>query len=113
MSNLNPKFNTILSESTRHDNRLSPLARLIYSEILYLSKKHGFCNTPNRYFAALYDCTIRQISATFQQLSEFKYVTLVHNPKLSLKQCDEFGGFAPVRLIYPQVNLELVFSAKK
>jgi hypothetical protein len=112
MLNQIPKYSTILSATVRYDNRLSPLARLIYSEILYLSKGKGFCDTPNKYFAELYDRSITQISATLRQLSYYRYIKLIHNPELSFKDQYVFGG-NPLRLIFPQVDLELVFSAKK
>jgi len=66
-----PTYYSILIAEVRYDKRLTPLQKLLYSEITALSNKTGECWASNKYFADLYE-----VSETWVSLSIKKLVSL-------------------------------------
>jgi len=71
-----PRYYTILPAEIRYDNKLTPLAKLLFSEILTLSIKDGYCYATNSYFAKLYNTKKETISRTISALVDKGYIQL-------------------------------------
>ena len=63
----------IIPEKVRYDNRLSAMEKIIYGEVVALSKKHGYCFASNKYFADLYDVTTVSVSRWINNLTNYGY----------------------------------------
>lgn len=70
-----PTYYTILPADIRYDNELTPIAKLVFSEILVLSIKDGYCYASNNYFAELYGVGIATIKRAVALLMEKNYIT--------------------------------------
>lgn len=64
----------ILPASVRYDTRLSPSAKLIYSELTALTNKHGFCWASNQYFADLFVVHKKSVSRWISELVQAGHV---------------------------------------
>jgi hypothetical protein len=71
-----PKFYTVLPADVRYDSRLSPLAKILYSEIVTLSNKTGVCFATNRFFAKAYGYCNKTIAQAISDLHHLSYVTV-------------------------------------
>ncbi len=71
-----PNYFGIIPAKVRYDKRLNPNAKLLFCEITALSNQKGFCYATNAYFAELYNCSPRSISAWFAQLQEYEYIRI-------------------------------------
>ena len=69
-----PSYYTIIPADVRYDNELTPIAKLLFSEILALSKD-GYCYATNNYFAELYGVGIATIKRAVALLMEKNYIT--------------------------------------
>lgn len=59
------------------DGRITPLAKLVYGDIVSLSRKLGYCKANNFYFQRLYNVkTITTISKAISSLRKYGYVTV-------------------------------------
>ncbi|NCU28900.1 MAG: helix-turn-helix domain-containing protein [Candidatus Moranbacteria bacterium] len=72
-----PNYYSILTADVRYDTKLSPTAKILYSEITALSNKNGYCTASNGYFSKLYSLTIRSISNAISTLKEQGYIQVV------------------------------------
>ena len=71
-----PSYYAILPADVRYDNRLSPMAKLLYAEITALSQKEGYSWASNRYFGDLYDLSSGRVSHLVAELSGAGYITV-------------------------------------
>ena len=69
-----PSYYTILPATIRYDNELTPIAKLLFSEILSLSATNGYCHATNEYFAKLYGVEHRTIQRAIALLREKNYI---------------------------------------
>ena len=69
-------YYAIIPANVRYDKRLTLLARFLYGEITALCNEKGFCWANNRYFAELYEVSIKTISTSINQLKELGYIDL-------------------------------------
>jgi hypothetical protein len=76
MSKENPNYYSILTAEIRYDKRLTPLQKLLYSEITALSNKTGECWATNNYFAELYGVSETWISLSIKKLVSLNYLEL-------------------------------------
>jgi hypothetical protein len=69
-----PSYFSILTAEVRYDDRLTPLQKLLYSEITSLANKTGQCWASNKYFADLYNVSETWISLSIKKLIKFGYL---------------------------------------
>ena len=53
---------------------ISPMAKILFGEILVLSHKEGYCWANNRYFANLYSCNTKTISGYIKELKNKEFI---------------------------------------
>lgn len=70
----NPSYYSILTAEVRYDKELTPLQKLLYSEITALANKTGVCWASNAYFAELYGVTDSWVSTSINQLVKRGYI---------------------------------------
>jgi hypothetical protein len=63
-----------------HDNSISPNARLIYGEIVYLCGKDNCCLFDDSLFSELYGVSKRTLDTWIKTLIDSKYITVEHIP---------------------------------
>ena len=64
-----PAYYGIIPAPVRYDKRVTPNAKILYSEITALCNEKGFCLASNNYFAELYEVTPQAISKWINILS--------------------------------------------
>ena len=67
-------YYVVIPQEVLHDNRLTPLARLIYGEISALANINGYAWISNKKLAIKYKVTKATISAAISKLQEFEYI---------------------------------------
>ena len=67
---------TQLPPEVRHCNDLTPMARILYSEIAALTNFKGYCWATNIYLAELYKTDERTIRTWISKLVEFKFINV-------------------------------------
>ena len=81
-----PNYYGIIPANVRYDKRLTPNAKLLYSEITALCNDKGYCWANNKYFADLYEVSTTSISKWISSLIEFGYLTSTINYKEGTKE---------------------------
>ena len=74
MAKPRPNYYGILPADVRYDKTLTPMARIMYSEISALSNTSGECTASNNYFATLYEVKATTVSEWVSQLVNGGYV---------------------------------------
>lgn len=69
-----PNYYTVLPSNIRYDKRLKANEKVLYSEIAFLAKKHGYCYASNRHLAKLYGVSKVTISGRINNLIELGYL---------------------------------------
>lgn len=69
-----PNYYTVMPAIIRYDNRLKPNEKILYSEIVTLASKNGYCYASNKYLAELYDVSIVTISNWINRLINLGYL---------------------------------------
>ena len=64
-----------IPNEVKKDNRLTPLSRLIYGDIISLSSSSG-CYAGNTYFSKVYGCSSKTISRAIKQLEDYCYIEI-------------------------------------
>lgn len=77
INNEKPNYYAIIPATVRYDKKLSSTAKLMYSEITALSNKYGYCCASNKYFANLYEISIRQVQNILSELNTQNYINVV------------------------------------
>lgn len=80
----------IIPANVRYDKRLKLLSRLLYGEITALCNEKGYCWANNKYFADLFEVSVRTISACISQLNEFGYIKIEMQQKNNSKEVNRF-----------------------
>lgn len=65
---------TILPAVVRYDSKLSPSAKILYSELTTLADEKGFCWASNGYFARLFGVDKATVSRWISQLRKRGYI---------------------------------------
>ena len=66
-------YYTILPADVRYDKRLLANEKIIYSEILALAQKKGYCHATNAYFAQALSKTVTSVSKCINTLIKLSY----------------------------------------
>ncbi len=74
--NEKPTYYSIIPADVRYDKTLTPMAKLLYSELTCLSNAFGFCTAGNKYFADLYELSEREIRRIIHALKEKGYIQI-------------------------------------
>jgi len=72
-----PGYYSILTADVRYHDKLSPFDKLLYSDITALTNKNGYCNASNKYFAKVFNKSIRSISRSISALSDNNLITAI------------------------------------
>lgn len=75
------EYYTVLPAQVRYDKELPPNAKLIYSELVSLCRKDGFCWASNGYFAKLYGIEKNSVSRLINALRKRGYIFFKGNNK--------------------------------
>ena len=78
-------YYTILPAEVRLDKRLLPYERLLFSEILALSNKKGYCYATNAYFAKIYGVSVVSVSTWISNLIKYGYISRHYEYKANTK----------------------------
>lgn len=100
-----PNYYSVIPASVRYDKDISPLAKLLYSEITALSNKEGYCWASNKYFAELYGKSETWISLTIKKLEQKGYVKSEVN---RIK-----GNERKIKIVDPPIYVKLKTSLSK
>lgn len=71
-----PNYYAILPANVRYDKKITPNAKLLYTEITALCNKEGYCWATNKYFANLYQVSSRSIQNWIACLVENNYLKI-------------------------------------
>jgi len=70
-----PAYYGILPANIRYCKNLSPMEKIMYSEITSLMQKEGYCYASNSYFAELYDVHVKTVSTWINNLKKYRYIS--------------------------------------
>ena len=71
-----PNYYSVMPADVRYDPNLSSTAKLIYSEIIALCNKEGYCWATNGYFSELFGISKSQVTRIIAQLKKEKYIEI-------------------------------------
>lgn len=71
-----PNYYGIIPAEIRYNKKLTPNAKILYSEITALCNKEGFCWAGNKYFANLYNTSRTSISKWISSLEKQGYIRI-------------------------------------
>jgi len=74
IENIMPSYYAVVPASVRYDEKVIPLARLLYGEITALCNEKGYCWASNQYFADLYKVSVGTISRWVKNLTDNKHI---------------------------------------
>lgn len=60
----------------KYDSNLTPMTRLLYSDISALCKQKGYCWATNAYFAKLYNINEKTVTRCINELKQNGYITI-------------------------------------
>lgn len=69
-----PSYYTVMPAVVRYDDRLKANEKILYSEIVTLASKTGYCYANNRYFANLYKVDKYTVSKWIANLKKYEYI---------------------------------------
>lgn len=94
---MTPTYYTILPAEIRIDMRLTAFEKILYSDILALANKKGYCYATNQYFAKTYQMSISSISHAISKLVDLEYIDRIYEYKDNTKMIER-------RKLYVQIN---------
>jgi hypothetical protein len=71
-----PAYYSILTADVRYDKKITPNAKLLFSEITASCNKNGCCWAKNSYFSKLYGVTTQAVSKWINSLADNGYLEL-------------------------------------
>ena len=69
-------WDSLLPAAVRYDSRLKGDAKVLYSEILLLSNKAGYCYATDQHLAALFDAGQRTVTRHIAELKKYGYIKI-------------------------------------
>lgn len=82
-------YYTILPADVRYDKRLLANEKIIYSEILALAQKNGYCHATNAYFAEALSTTVTSVSKWINKLIKLSYIRAEYKYRENTKCIEE------------------------
>lgn len=82
-------YYTILPADVRYDKRLLANEKIIYSEILALAQKKGYCHATNAYFAEALSTTVTSVSKWINKLIKLSYIRVEYKYRENTKCIEE------------------------
>lgn len=103
-----PNYYAVIPAHVRYNNDLTYLARILYGEISALCNALSYCYASNGYFARLYGCTVRTVSAAISQLERAGLITMrtVEHRRLITVFVATTGGHGSNGAVPPAENPE-------
>ena len=80
---------TILPADVRYDKRLLANEKIIYSEILFLSQKKGYCHATNAYFAEVLSASVTSVSKWINKLIKLSYIKMEYKYLENTRRIEE------------------------
>jgi hypothetical protein len=77
MTKENPNYYSIITADVRYSKDLSCFEKLLYSDITALTNKNGYCNASNKYFAKVFNKTVRSITQAISNLVKHEFLESV------------------------------------
>jgi hypothetical protein len=77
MTKENPNYYSIITSDVRYSKDLSCFEKLLYSDITALTNKNGYCNASNKYFAKVFNKTVRSITQAISNLVKHGFLQSV------------------------------------
>ena len=71
-----PTYFTIMPAEVRYDRDLKPIEKILFSEILALSSKKGYCFASNKHLADLMNAKTGTISMWLNNLEKKKFIKI-------------------------------------
>ena len=71
-----PNYYAIIPATVRYDEKLKANEKLLYGEITSLTNKTGECWATNKYFADLYNVSVRSVSSWLSNLEKNNYIKI-------------------------------------
>lgn len=96
-----PSYYTVMPAVVRYDGRLKANEKILYSEIVTLASKNGYCYASNKYLSEIYGVSIVSISNWINRLIDLGYV----------KNENEFlndTGYIVKRKLFPVVGPDIL-----
>lgn len=96
-----PSYYTVMPAVVRYDDRLKANEKILYSEIVTLASKNGYCYASNKYLSEIYGVSIVSISNWINRLIDLGY----------LKKEDEFlndTGYIVKRKLFPIGDIDIL-----
>ena len=90
-----PTYYTILPSEIRLDKRLSYFEKILYSDIITLANKKGYCYATNSYFAKVYQTSISTISKSISKLVEVGFIKRKYQYKANSKMIERRKLYIP------------------
>ncbi|WP_308653332.1 helix-turn-helix domain-containing protein [uncultured Anaerococcus sp.] len=81
-------YYTILPAEVRLDKRLLPFERILFSDILILANKNGYCFASNAYFAKTYGVSTVSVSTWISNLVKYGYLSRTYDYKDNTKKIE-------------------------
>ena len=82
-------YYTILPADVRYDKRLLANEKIIYSEILALAQKKGYCHATNAYFAEALSTSVTSVSKWINKLIKLSYIRAEYKYRENTKCIEE------------------------
>lgn len=98
---IKPSYYTVMPAVVRYDDRLKANEKILYSEIVTLASKNGYCYASNKYLSEIYGVSIVSISNWINRLIDLGYV----------KNENEFlndTGYIVKRKLFPVVGPDIL-----
>lgn len=71
-----PEYYGILPAKVRYDERLKPIEKILFSELIVLVHKKGYCYANNSYFAKLYGVHKNTVSVWINNLAKYGHIVI-------------------------------------
>lgn len=72
--NHSPSYYSILTAEVRYSDKLTDFEKVLFSDITALTNKQGYCNATNKYFANVFNKSIRSITRSISKLIENQFL---------------------------------------
>lgn len=94
-------YYTILPAEVRLDKRLLPFERILFSDIITLANKNGYCFASNAYFAKTYGVSTVSVSTWISNLVKYGYLSRTYDYKDNTKKIERRRLYVKADLMTP------------